>query len=1345
MAVRLGDPVEKSHGRQDINDRYHRYDKVLGRGAYKTVYWGWDTSEGVDVAWNCIDLDALPTTEERSKILREVEMLQNLHHKHILRIRDHWENPQTNQLCFITDIVQGGSLREYIRQREVNLLRVKSWCLQILDALQYLHGSSPVIIHRDLKCDNIFIDGPTGNITIGDLGLSTKYASNSLLTNKDKGMSIVGTPEFMAPELYEEQYDEKVDIYSFGMCVLEMVSGKYPYEECTNQIQVIRKVTEKKQPDILRRLHRYVRTFIEICIERDPRKRPAAHELLHHPFLCFLDDLKNKWSVSDFVFDEDCTIKHYKEQMENKSKHRHHQQQLSIIKETSNSAICLTDRGGSNSKSPSPKSNKHTSNAIKRSKKGRTKKKYVTGTTVSVEEGGNISVKLKIHHDKESQKVKFQYAPHTENIQSVVREMVETLELDRSREGEIVASIKMKLKDLEGMKKESMPPPPRAATQPPQTQAQTQYSDAASVKSHTPTPPTQAPIVFPKVFNANGTAAQRLHPNTIAHTNTTQHAMPVTALLSMNNATNNTNKTRRMSSNIAHKSHLNIGNKQTKANTTQSAPVTPGHSPETEKHFVSKFKAQTGYTSDTVSDFVGGGQDKNGPKIVSDSLLDQIMALPRETIKARIVQFGGAFVDEESTAVLVTKLFQLLSDNTPTNSGKINKSQHNETTATTAVAPPTETAEDEATPALIMQHTMNIQHIGSNPNAQAAQHLSNLQMKYHGASTSESVHCSPPNIMNPLPRIHNTMQQVIETPPNELVFPQLTNAQSVPVRTHLQQQQQQQISHAESPTSTVHVISPKPIVHQRSQSYTNHPLPIGGNGGTEEEEDGPEELDPNIQLPKLRLRQKELMKGKIVHEMKRLKQRNCTTLGRDKTMDTIAAELAEVEKQIKVLTDAFKTGNKTKHKKHNKTMSDSNVLSTLNTKDDKDKRKVNLNLNTECVHTHSRRNSIESIDVSMKRNDANISVMESANHSAHTSQSVSLLVDPVSSPLVSNTHRSEFECHLQRLSSALDLSEIAFNLDELFGLNAENAVSYEVFQNAKDRIARENAQLEEEYKQYYDDQTEMLLLKLQKHQNNHNKCVSETQSTQNKLLSKQDKQRNKFKSIVNDQLQILQLTQELNDDTQNNIQPQPLPLPQDEFYLYREEMDKAYLERVKQFETKQKKELDSFRKDLGELKQLRLEVRKKNLSKMMTSNPSSPLRSPRPQLQFEDRSFTLSNNAPKHVNRASHSSAPHTQQIDILTGLDLKLINDANDMKPQAPLIQSNVNDAASTAMRHYHSSSLPLGIEHQHPKTHNTLNTIATTPHATCAPQSKFKVSHVNNAQIHKQAMHAMHTTQHT
>lgn len=53
-----------------------------------------------------------------------------------------------------------------------------------------------------------------------------------------------GTPEFMAPELYEEKYTEKVDIYAFGMCILEIFTGQYPYSECSNAAQIYKKVTQ---------------------------------------------------------------------------------------------------------------------------------------------------------------------------------------------------------------------------------------------------------------------------------------------------------------------------------------------------------------------------------------------------------------------------------------------------------------------------------------------------------------------------------------------------------------------------------------------------------------------------------------------------------------------------------------------------------------------------------------------------------------------------------------------------------------------------------------------------------------------------------------------------------------------------------------------------------------------------------------------------------------------------------------------------------------------------------------------------------------------------------------------
>ena len=70
---------------------------------------------------------------------------------------------------------------------------------------------------------------------IGDLGLAT-------LKNRSFAKSVIGTPEFMAPEMYEEHYDEGVDVYAFGMCMLEMATSEYPYNECKGPAQIYKKV-----------------------------------------------------------------------------------------------------------------------------------------------------------------------------------------------------------------------------------------------------------------------------------------------------------------------------------------------------------------------------------------------------------------------------------------------------------------------------------------------------------------------------------------------------------------------------------------------------------------------------------------------------------------------------------------------------------------------------------------------------------------------------------------------------------------------------------------------------------------------------------------------------------------------------------------------------------------------------------------------------------------------------------------------------------------------------------------------------------------------------------------------
>ncbi|EEY62010.1 serine/threonine protein kinase [Phytophthora infestans T30-4] len=268
--------------------RYIRFDIRLGTGAYKSVYKAYDTDQGIDVAWNAIDIGLLPSTE-KTRIIQEVQLLQKLEHKNIINFYGSWFSKEKNQVVFITEIMTSGTLKSYIKRVQfIKWKIIKRWCIQILEGLHYLHSQNPPVIHRDLKCDNIFVNGNTGDLRIGDLGLSTQLA----VDKRSKAQSVLGTPEFMAPELYDESYDEKVDVYAFGMCVLEMVTKEVPYSECINPAQIYKKVTAGIRPKGLQRVvSQAARDFIELCLSRgNGLVDVTAQYLLDHPFLKAQDD-----------------------------------------------------------------------------------------------------------------------------------------------------------------------------------------------------------------------------------------------------------------------------------------------------------------------------------------------------------------------------------------------------------------------------------------------------------------------------------------------------------------------------------------------------------------------------------------------------------------------------------------------------------------------------------------------------------------------------------------------------------------------------------------------------------------------------------------------------------------------------------------------------------------------------------------------------------------------------------------------------------------------------------------------------------------------------------------------
>ncbi|KAF6122600.1 WNK lysine deficient protein kinase 1 [Phyllostomus discolor] len=260
--------------------RFLKFDIEIGRGSFKTVYKGLDTETTVEVAW-CELQDRKLSKSERQRFKEEAEMLKGLQHPNIVRFYDSWESTVKGKKCIVlvTELMTSGTLKTYLKRFKVMKIKVlRSWCRQILKGLQFLHTRTPPIIHRDLKCDNIFITGPTGSVKIGDLGLAT-------LKRASFAKSVIGTPEFMAPEMYEEKYDESVDVYAFGMCMLEMATSEYPYSECQNAAQIYRRVTSGVKPASFDKVAiPEVKEIIEGCIRQNKDERYSIKDLLNHAF-----------------------------------------------------------------------------------------------------------------------------------------------------------------------------------------------------------------------------------------------------------------------------------------------------------------------------------------------------------------------------------------------------------------------------------------------------------------------------------------------------------------------------------------------------------------------------------------------------------------------------------------------------------------------------------------------------------------------------------------------------------------------------------------------------------------------------------------------------------------------------------------------------------------------------------------------------------------------------------------------------------------------------------------------------------------------------------------------------
>ncbi|XP_076129382.1 nuclear receptor-binding protein [Alosa pseudoharengus] len=246
------------------------------------AYLAMDTEEGVEVVWNEVMFSERKNFKlQEEKVKAVFDNLIQLEHLNIVKFHKYWADVKENRarVIFITEYMSSGSLKQFLKKTKKNHKTMnekawKRWCTQILSALSYLHSCDPPIIHGNLTCDTIFIQH-NGLIKIGSVAPDT--INNHVKTCREEQKSL----HFFAPE-YGAVADvtTAVDIYSFGMCALEMAvleiqsNGESSYVSQDAINSAIQSLEDPLQ-----------REFIQKCLEMDPAKRPTARELLFHQAL----------------------------------------------------------------------------------------------------------------------------------------------------------------------------------------------------------------------------------------------------------------------------------------------------------------------------------------------------------------------------------------------------------------------------------------------------------------------------------------------------------------------------------------------------------------------------------------------------------------------------------------------------------------------------------------------------------------------------------------------------------------------------------------------------------------------------------------------------------------------------------------------------------------------------------------------------------------------------------------------------------------------------------------------------------------------------------------------------
>jgi serine/threonine protein kinase len=254
--------------------------KKIGAGSAGEVVFG-ETAQGQKVAIKKLQL--IRKGKSRLEfILREIEIIATSQHSNIVQYIESFHMGE--ELWVVMEFMSGGSLYDLLKLFPSGFRFSESETSYVirdtLEAISYLHSMKR--IHRDIKVDNILFS-KDGTIKLADFGTAVQLTISHL-----KRTTLAGTPYYMAPELIQRlPYSEKVDIWSIGITVVEMVDGEPPYYEMDPHDALAAILQSEGSPNVgVRGQSPHMMDFVnKRCLNYDPLARSSAQQLLSHPFL----------------------------------------------------------------------------------------------------------------------------------------------------------------------------------------------------------------------------------------------------------------------------------------------------------------------------------------------------------------------------------------------------------------------------------------------------------------------------------------------------------------------------------------------------------------------------------------------------------------------------------------------------------------------------------------------------------------------------------------------------------------------------------------------------------------------------------------------------------------------------------------------------------------------------------------------------------------------------------------------------------------------------------------------------------------------------------------------------